>query len=240
MLACLVLIPAIALFGKSLPDLAMKIFEDVSKGAPAPANDGASETLGVDGSEALPPLVVDDGSLSVPVSSDRSGMLNGAVPASCPPMPGVPSSAEMPAGYQTPVDAGQPGYGGHATTRLPAMSPPQEGYLLGATHGFAGELGPSSAASPSSEVQSTGGARQDPSNLRGATFSIIEERLRDLGAVSYKLETWGERGRLYRFQCEMVVNGNSAMTRHFEATAGNAVLAMHKVLVEVQEWQASR
>ena len=78
------------------------------------------------------------------------------------------------------------------------------------------------------------------SEFQGATFLMIQERLRDMGAVSYRLETWGSRGQLYRFECEMSVNGSTTLKRHFEATASHPLLAMHKVLEEAERWQASR
>jgi len=71
-------------------------------------------------------------------------------------------------------------------------------------------------------------------------FSAVAQRLRDLGATYYLLETWGRNGELYRFHCKMAVAGGQGFTRHFEATSGDAALAMRSVLEQVEAWRAGR
>jgi hypothetical protein len=65
-------------------------------------------------------------------------------------------------------------------------------------------------------------------------------RIRQLGATYYLLETWGDRGQLYRFYCKMAVGGNPDYSRYFEATDADALAAMDKVLREVEDWRAAR
>ena len=49
-------------------------------------------------------------------------------------------------------------------------------------------------------------------------FRAIQERLRQLGATYYLLESWGNQQQLYRFYCKMAVGGSAQYTRCFEAT----------------------
>ena len=71
-------------------------------------------------------------------------------------------------------------------------------------------------------------------------FTFIQQRLRELGATYYVLESWGDQGRLYRFRCRMPVAGSANYTRHFEATDADALTAMGKVLADVEAWRAGR
>lgn len=72
----------------------------------------------------------------------------------------------------------------------------------------------------------------------GDLFSSIQVRLRELGATYYLLETWGQDGSLYRFHCKMTLAGNSRHNRHFEATEADPLLAMQRVLEQVEAWRA--
>ena len=68
-------------------------------------------------------------------------------------------------------------------------------------------------------------------------FTTIQQRLRRLGATYYRLETWGERGDQFRFQCRVAFGGDSGPIRDFEAVDREAVQAMAKVLWQAQTWQ---
>jgi len=69
-------------------------------------------------------------------------------------------------------------------------------------------------------------------------FTYVTDRLRELGAVYYLLETWGNER--FRFHCKMAVGGTPGYNRHFEATDRDAMQAMGKVLSEVETWRAGR
>jgi hypothetical protein len=71
-------------------------------------------------------------------------------------------------------------------------------------------------------------------------FTSIQQRLRELGATYFLLESWGSQGQLYRFYCKMAIGGNSNYNRYFEATDPDAIRVMSKVLGEVEAWRASR
>ncbi len=70
-------------------------------------------------------------------------------------------------------------------------------------------------------------------------FSHIQQRLRELGATYSLLETWGDRGQLYRFYCRMAMAGSSQFTRYFEATDAEPLSAMAQVLEQVEAWRSA-
>jgi hypothetical protein len=67
----------------------------------------------------------------------------------------------------------------------------------------------------------------------------IQRRLRELGAIYYALEPWGNEGN-YRFSCRIAISGNSLYTRYFEATAQDGFTAMVKVLRQIEDWRSVR
>jgi hypothetical protein len=84
------------------------------------------------------------------------------------------------------------------------------------------------------------GAKPRQANEPDERFTYVLDRLRELGAVYYLLETWGNEGQRFRFHCKMAIGGNSNYTRHFEATDRDALRAMGKVLAEIETWRAGR
>lgn len=71
-------------------------------------------------------------------------------------------------------------------------------------------------------------------------FTLIQQRLRSLGATHYVLETWGPTGDAYRFQCRMAAGHDAHYSRHFEATDVEPLRAMRTVLTEVESWKSGR
>ncbi len=70
-------------------------------------------------------------------------------------------------------------------------------------------------------------------------FTYIQNRLQELGATYYLLETLGTRDS-YRFYCRIAVGGNPTFIKWFEATDPDPLTAMARVLGEVETWQAGR
>jgi hypothetical protein len=68
-------------------------------------------------------------------------------------------------------------------------------------------------------------------------FHAIQERLRQLGATYYLLESWGNQQQMYRFYCKMAVGGSAQYTRCFEATHAEPLQAMVQVLRQVEAWR---
>jgi hypothetical protein len=68
----------------------------------------------------------------------------------------------------------------------------------------------------------------------------IQQRLRDLGAAYYALETWGAKGRLFRFHARMALGEGSNRLQHFEAVDADPVRAMAAVLRQVEQCSPPR
>jgi hypothetical protein len=67
-----------------------------------------------------------------------------------------------------------------------------------------------------------------------------ERRLRALGMASYRLETWGVTGELYRFSCQVALSDRAQAMKHFEATETSPAKVIESVLQQVEAWQATR
>jgi hypothetical protein len=225
MLVCLVIVPIAAIFGFSIPDSIRQPIERYLGINMAPATSPLSEaprfvpnatstqgtTVSADARPAAMPLVVSPAPL-VPVNApplvNPLGSPQAQAWAADP-----ASSAIIPAGYQSPVEAGQP-----------AMP---------------------TASAGSSASGRADGSEASPAVYRGAAgghserFTMIEQRLRELGATYFLLESWGSQGQLYRFYCKMAIGGNPNYNRYFEATDPDPIRVMAKVLGEVEAWRAS-
>jgi hypothetical protein len=68
-------------------------------------------------------------------------------------------------------------------------------------------------------------------------FSQIQDRLKQLGATYYLLETWGNQQQLFRFYCKMAVGGNANYTHCFEYIGADPLQAMSEVLKQVENWR---
>lgn len=81
---------------------------------------------------------------------------------------------------------------------------------------------------------------QAPVEPGGGSLHQLQQRLRQLGAVSYRLETWGNDGGLFRFSCSVAVAGNLECTKQFESTDPDALRAMTRVVGEIEAWIGMR
>jgi hypothetical protein len=63
--------------------------------------------------------------------------------------------------------------------------------------------------------------------------------LQHLGAIEYELEKWGNSGRLYRFSCQVAVDGTRFYRRHFEAINEDGAKAVEEVVQRVRLWRRS-
>lgn len=73
----------------------------------------------------------------------------------------------------------------------------------------------------------------------GDRFAAVQDRLRELGATYYLLESPGADG-IFRFYCEVAVGGNANYHRCFEASDRDALRAMERVLADVEAWRNGR
>jgi len=79
-----------------------------------------------------------------------------------------------------------------------------------------------------------------PAGGESERFTAIQRQLRENGAAYYLLETWGDRGELYRFHCKLQTGADRSIMRQFEATDSDALQAMSRVLAQVEAWRAGR
>ena len=87
---------------------------------------------------------------------------------------------------------------------------------------------------------STNAARQNATGAAPSAadpFHAIPNRLRQLGATYYLLESWGNEQKIFRFYCKMAVGGSTDYTRYFEATHSDPLQAMLQVLRQVETWR---
>lgn len=76
-----------------------------------------------------------------------------------------------------------------------------------------------------------------PSGLITQGTQDIQIELDHLGANYYRLESWGNSPRVYRFHCTVAIKiGQSEYSQRFEATAESPEAAMRQVHTDVQSW----
>jgi hypothetical protein len=131
-----------------------------------------------------------------------------------------------------------------ASYEVPMGSPASQGAAVApVAHAAPTPLRPNSPVSASTAANSrprTAGGSAPPPLPATDWFTWTQQRLRELGATYYLLETWGRNGELYRFHCKMAIAGNQDYTRHFEATDADAARAMQAVLRQVEAWRAGQ
>ena len=81
------------------------------------------------------------------------------------------------------------------------------------------------------------GTRPAPADDR-FTFASIHERLRELGATYCRLETCGDAGDRFLFQCRVARGPGAGPQRALEAVAADPIEAMADVLRQAQSLQA--
>ncbi len=198
MLACAIAIPAVAIFGKSLPDYLW---------------DRCCRCLAASGSTALPkPLESQSPSLAtVNPTPELTGLA-------------LPKSVSSPDLSQASCDVGR------TNTQVSTVFP-------------SGGMRCDGDMSPLEEVASRTTSVAVPEVPTAAPaddqFTAIQQRLRQLGATWYALETWGNEGR-FLFTCRVSVDGNPSLNRLFQASDAEAIQAMVKVLHEVERWKSSQ
>jgi hypothetical protein len=94
---------------------------------------------------------------------------------------------------------------------------------------------PAEPVSPkAAEISPTNQNVPDDLRLDSNPFVSIQQRLRELGATYYLLESWGNGRQMYRFYCKISIGGNADYTRCFEATQADPLQAMVQVLRQVE------
>ncbi len=237
MLACLIAVPLAALFGTRLPELAKEALGDrwntICNLLPGSHNDTPAPDSSA---EAAPPLAAT-------------------------PNP-FPTNAPAPQ-FAPQWSHNQPGAVPTPTTSSPAMMPPlatagsaPTNQLPGAIAASYNEPMPAPTMGPPTGVPSALNSGQPATTPMGAPlplsnnnvaapsgrapdrFTQCQRRLQELGAVYYLLETWGDRGELFRFYCKVAVGGNPNFTRYFDAADPDPLTAIGKVIQQIEAWRS--
>ncbi len=237
MFGCMVVLPVFAIFGTSWLDFGNSKKTHarqplrVAGAMQQPRSDGSFAAAGF-GPASLPV----DQRQPQPNSAATAAPTPFAVSPSAPPPAMAPTPPSMPAaepGRTLPARNGSRGI--PQRQRPPAANPATASAMPDAAIpanylAMADESG----ATPSSVAQTSAVAGL------GDWFTSSQQRLRELGATYYLLESWGRRGELYRFHCKVAIAGNPDYTRHFEATDAEPARAMESVLREVEAWRSTR
>lgn len=124
------------------------------------------------------------------------------------------------------------------------QSPPSDAGLLPGPHGSTPAWSESApqATTQNQAIESPPWqtAPKESGSQESEGFDSMHRRLEQLGATYYLLETWGRGGALYRFHCKMAIGENPNFTRQFEATDSDPMVAMRRVLGEVETWHEKR
>jgi hypothetical protein len=214
MLSCLILVPVIALFGTTLPETIKRAVQrqlDGNTASAAPSNPV--------------PLAF--------VPAENTPGVNAPVVA----MPGQPAPLPVPTGTAAPI-AMVPSESNPGMNYYPSAGP--SGVVPAAYIAPAAPMAgaPQAGTIPGTAATGTGGAGFGAAGTD--RFTVLKDRLRDLGASYYLLETWGSQGQLFRFYCKVAVGGSPNYARYFEATDADPLRAMSAVLEQVEGWRAGR
>jgi hypothetical protein len=237
MLACLVAIPMAALFGSSLPNLVTAI---LAGHWPLGTNIATGPQSGI---PEPAPCIPNGGVIASPAEPasplwQQYSPKRADLPAdtlAVPPSPVTPAAYEATSGgsseVKSAVAAALPDLRGNP---LPASNVAARTALARPTTPAAPTV---PAASPGADASSSG---HPETSTQVDYFSQIQQRLRQLGATYYLLETWGNQRDLFRFYCEVPIGGSPNFVHHFEATHAEPLQAMAQVLREVESRQAVR
>ena len=80
----------------------------------------------------------------------------------------------------------------------------------------------------------------EPLVLADDRLATLQRRLQQLGATYYRLESWGNEGPRFRFECRVAFDRASACARHFEATDRDPMQAIAAVVRQVEAWVAAQ
>ena len=75
-------------------------------------------------------------------------------------------------------------------------------------------------------------------SLPSDQFKYVQDRLRQMGATYYVLETCGDEKREFRFYCRMSIGGNPRVTKPFWCFNSDPLKAMTEVLKQIEDWQS--
>jgi hypothetical protein len=243
LLVCLVGVPLFAVFGKNAPDVVKALIKDYS-GGPV-ASQSPEAPLGEAG--AFRPGLV---------ATQRPAPDNTAGAAPSDPNASAPRPLVAVADVAPAANAGtaaQANTFSATAERSKLAAQPPSGPVVRPVAGSIDQRAPGVAAALHTDAPRAAGpaptveqpprdlsaARKSDSGFPSDYFRGAEQRLRQLGATYYLLETLGSSGDNYRFFCKVALgqgqNSNEALA--FFATNADPLAAMEDVVRQVEAWR---
>jgi len=68
-------------------------------------------------------------------------------------------------------------------------------------------------------------------------FESLKLRLQTLGATSYSLQKWGNRGELFRFSCLVAPSEPHTYEKYFQFIGTDAVTVIKTVIADIEQWK---
>ncbi len=238
MLACLAVVPVVALYGKQIQEFARVVWDTYQTRIHTQASNSADAAGG-----NAPPWTAPS---TTGQTADHTSPAGGWPTSTA---TGEPQHLSAPWSQPSALPAGttneRPAQAGTAPNEVQQAS-----FTGSPSANGSGDAARSAAANlPAAYTQSTGDspsavAAQNSAEGTNCTveFRRIEQRLRELGATYYLLDTWGRNGDRYRFLCRMALTGNTDLgaDRIFFATDSDPLRAMQNVLQQVEQWRSGR
>jgi len=70
-------------------------------------------------------------------------------------------------------------------------------------------------------------------------YEALKQCLEALGAKSYRLEKWGDRGELFRFSCLVAPSEPYTYEKQFQSIGSDVVTVIQTVMTEIEQWKGS-
>ncbi len=228
MLACLAVVPLVAMYGKYAPDFVQAVLEAYKARThaktDADSRDADGDAPPFSGTARTNSLASVPGAQSTGAQSTWNDHGPNARP--------LPNSA----GPSANDDGGLK----RASFNAPVSDRVADhGTLPSTSSTTANSALPTSSGTDQNRSSATNNGSGDDCTTQ---FRRMEQRLRELGATYYLLETWGSSGDRYRFFCKMAISGTADYNRNriFQATAADPLHAMQDVLEQVEQWRGGR
>lgn len=215
MLACVVTIPLVAVFGGTLPEKLEALVSSYLPTAEPPSGGGPGKPARFQPMQAA----AVDPAMVVGRLSGRSNPTPALAPAPTRGAGQAASAPVVPAGYEVPV------------TRQ-----------MRTGRGFAPEVPPAqdAAAGGTQQPRPLPTPSRNPQFNATDPFTAMQKRLQQLGATYVLLESIGNRQEVYRCYCRVAIGGDPSYAYYFEAIDSAPLTAMAQVVRQVEQWRARR
>jgi len=76
-----------------------------------------------------------------------------------------------------------------------------------------------------------------PQTTSPQNFESLKRHLQTLGATSYSLEKWGNRGEFFRFSCSVASSKSYAYEKYFQAIGADEIAVIQTVVADIERWK---